>query len=257
MKWQQSEGQFPGTIEGKSNSLSAHCTREARRLAAFQKEEREAANISKESGNVWKEQNLGIQEMKAKFRGKFTEVEEERALHFIYDELKKEQPVMVGAESFWKKFVRMVASEKSPNGWRFHFKDVMGTKLWCYDLPKAQILCIYRMATKSKIETAYGVKLFVDEYGFLSSWKFDNPDDIAKDNEKSSEAPKIQLFYLSRDDKEQNNRLWKAIKKRRIKRWIVYDYKHQLHPDDLANETMNGDIVYGDLDSLVEDAPLN
>ncbi|CAL2041310.1 unnamed protein product [Caenorhabditis brenneri] len=147
----------------------------------------------------------------------------------------------------------------------------MRTNLWSYDLPKAQILCIYRSlgiridqcqeeegeTTKSKIETAYGVKLFVDEYGLLSSLKFDNPDDIAKDNELSPELPEIQLFYLSRDDKEQNDRLWRAIKERKIKRWIVHDYNHQLEPDDVANETMNGDIVYGDLESLVEDTPLN
>ncbi|EGT36408.1 hypothetical protein CAEBREN_15665 [Caenorhabditis brenneri] len=76
----------------------------------------------------------------------------------------------------------------------------MRTKLWCYDLPKAQILCIYR---------SLGIRI----------------DQCQEEKER-----------------QQN---------------LIYDYNHQPESDDIANETMNGDIVYGGLDSLVQDTPLN
>ncbi|EGT33937.1 hypothetical protein CAEBREN_05014 [Caenorhabditis brenneri] len=95
------------------------------------------------------------------------------------------------------------------------------------------------------------IQLSLDDYGFLTSWTFENQEDVETDEIFMKDAPKIQLFYLSKNDKKKNDSIWRAIKERRIKRWIVFDYNYVPEPDDFMY--LEGDIIYGDIDDLTKE----
>ncbi|EGT36416.1 hypothetical protein CAEBREN_15163 [Caenorhabditis brenneri] len=199
---------------------------------------------------------------------RFQPIGEEMLLHFIYDELQKEKPVQIGAESFWLRFVNLIHSKKSPNGWRCHYKNVMRKRLWTYDYPKSKMLVLYRNLgiriiecekedgvtdMKAQIEKDYKVQLALDDYGFLISWTFENQEDVETDEMMMKDAPKIQLFYLSKNDKKKNESIWRAIKERRIKRWIVFDYNYVPEPDDFM--FLEADTIYGVTDQSMTREP--